>query len=134
MDILFGFLIGLAFPVAFVIVVASLIAARTPAGVMAGIGEPTLLVRGFGSPHSYALRPSEATALARALEPITRSGDGSLALRDKTFEDRIQDVDRQIERFEERLAQRERTLIQSFTAMESAVARLQAQAGFLTSI
>ena len=75
-----------------------------------------------------------ATALARALEPITRSGDGSLALRDKTFEDRIQDVDRQIERFEERLAQRERTLIQSFTAMESAVARLQAQAGFLTSI
>ena len=36
------------------------------AGVMAGVGEPTLLVKGAGSPHSYNLKPSEARALAQA--------------------------------------------------------------------
>jgi zinc transport system substrate-binding protein len=36
------------------------------AGVMEGIGEPVLLVKGAGSEHSYSLRPSEARALERA--------------------------------------------------------------------
>src|SRR5688500_8668175 len=36
------------------------------AGVMQGVGEPLLLVKGFGSEHSYSLRPSEARALAQA--------------------------------------------------------------------
>ena len=36
------------------------------AGVMDGVGAPTLLIRGGGSPHSYSLRPSEARALSRA--------------------------------------------------------------------
>ena len=36
------------------------------AGVMAGAGEPMLLVSGGGSPHAYALRPSQARALERA--------------------------------------------------------------------
>ena len=36
------------------------------AGVMAGVAEPTLLVRGAASPHTYALRPSDATALEDA--------------------------------------------------------------------
>jgi zinc transport system substrate-binding protein len=36
------------------------------AGVMAGIGEPTLLVKGTGSEHSYSLRLSEARALEQA--------------------------------------------------------------------
>lgn len=36
------------------------------AGVMAGVGEPRLLVRGAASPHSFALRPSDARALSRA--------------------------------------------------------------------
>lgn len=36
------------------------------AGVMAGIGTPTLIVHGAGSPHTYSLRPSEARALNRA--------------------------------------------------------------------
>ena len=34
--------------------------------VMAGIGEPTLLVRGAASPHTYALKPSDAAALESA--------------------------------------------------------------------
>lgn len=36
------------------------------AAVMAEVGEPTLLVRGAASPHSYSLRPSAARALDRA--------------------------------------------------------------------
>lgn len=36
------------------------------AGVMRGIGEPTLLIKGGGSPHSYSLRPSEAASLQNA--------------------------------------------------------------------
>jgi len=35
-------------------------------GVMAGVGEPILLVKGAASPHGYVLRPSEARALAQA--------------------------------------------------------------------
>jgi zinc transport system substrate-binding protein len=33
---------------------------------MQGVGQPTLLVKGTGSEHSYSLRPSEARALAQA--------------------------------------------------------------------
>ncbi|WP_316976704.1 zinc ABC transporter substrate-binding protein [Shumkonia mesophila] len=36
------------------------------AGVMAGIGDAHLLVKGGASPHTYALRPSDATLLSRA--------------------------------------------------------------------
>lgn len=36
------------------------------AGVMAGVGEPVLLVTGAGSPHGHALKPSQARALAAA--------------------------------------------------------------------
>ena len=36
------------------------------AGVMDGIGRPTLLVEGGGSPHTYALKPSQAAGLQKA--------------------------------------------------------------------
>ena len=36
------------------------------AGVMAGIGTPTLLMKASGSPHAYSLRPSAARALDQA--------------------------------------------------------------------
>ncbi|MCL2871515.1 MAG: zinc ABC transporter substrate-binding protein [Betaproteobacteria bacterium] len=36
------------------------------AGVMTGVGTPTLLLKGMASPHDYALRPSDAAALADA--------------------------------------------------------------------
>jgi zinc transport system substrate-binding protein len=36
------------------------------AGVMAGVGTPTLIVGGAASPHAYSLRPSDARALAAA--------------------------------------------------------------------
>ena len=36
------------------------------ASVMAGVGEPALIVRGAASPHTYAMKPSDAKALASA--------------------------------------------------------------------
>lgn len=36
------------------------------AGVMAGVAEPELLMPGGGSPHAYALKPSQAKSLAEA--------------------------------------------------------------------
>ena len=36
------------------------------ASVMAGLGEPTLIVKGSASPHTYALKPSDAGALESA--------------------------------------------------------------------
>jgi zinc transport system substrate-binding protein len=35
-------------------------------GVMHGVAEPSLLIKGGGSPHGYVLRPSEARAMANA--------------------------------------------------------------------
>lgn len=45
------------------------------AGVMAGVGEPTLLVKGAASPHDYALKPSDAAALEQA-ELVFWIGEG----------------------------------------------------------
>lgn len=45
------------------------------AGVMADIGQPDLLVKGGASPHTYALRPSDAEMLTRA-DVIFWIGDG----------------------------------------------------------
>lgn len=64
------------------------------AGVMDGVGEPVLIVRGYGSPHTYQMRPSEAAALqdadavfwiGRGLEtflarPISNLGAGARAV------------------------------------------------------
>lgn len=36
------------------------------AAVMQGVGEPTLIVKGAASPHTYAMKPSDAAALAQA--------------------------------------------------------------------
>ena len=35
--------------------------------VMEGVGEPSLLVKGAGSPHTYSLRPSQAKLLQEAV-------------------------------------------------------------------
>ena len=44
------------------------------AGVMAGIGEPELIIRGAGSPHSYTLKPSDARLLEGA-QVVFRVGE-----------------------------------------------------------
>ena len=54
------------------------------AGVMEGVGMPQLLIEGAGSPHSYALRPSQARALDQA-EVVFWVGDGLEAFLGKTL-------------------------------------------------
>ncbi|MDX9859779.1 MAG: zinc ABC transporter substrate-binding protein [Rhodospirillales bacterium] len=61
----------LAFPVGFAKAEPTVAATLPPihslvAGVMEGIGEAHLLVKGGASPHTYALRPSDASLLSRA--------------------------------------------------------------------
>jgi len=49
------------------VVVASVMPVHAlAAGVMAGVGTPSLIVRGYGSPHTYQMRPSDAVALSGA--------------------------------------------------------------------
>ena len=66
---LLAFLAGAGVPVAAaeIDVVASIKPVHSlVAGVMQGVGEPVLLVKGTGSEHSYSLRPSAARALEQA--------------------------------------------------------------------
>jgi zinc transport system substrate-binding protein len=57
-------------------------------GVMRGVAEPTLLVKGSSSPHTYALTPADALALSHAavffrvapvIEPFTHKVVGALS-------------------------------------------------------
>lgn len=50
-------------------------------GVMAGVGEPTLLVKGGASPHTYTMKPSDAAALSGA-QIVFRVGPGLEAFLD----------------------------------------------------
>ncbi len=74
------------------------------------------------------------TQIGEELESIVRSGDGLFAERDKLFEDRLKTIDRSIDQFNSRLALREETLVQRFSALERIVSSLQNQQGFLSSL
>jgi zinc transport system substrate-binding protein len=53
--------------------------------IMAGVGEPTLIVKGAASPHTYTMRPSDAEAISNAAiifwvgEPLEKFLDKPLA-------------------------------------------------------
>lgn len=55
------------------------------AAVMAGVGEPRLLIRGSASPHTYSLRPSDAQALSRA-DLVFWVGEGMETFLEKPLE------------------------------------------------
>ncbi len=63
------------------------------AGVMAGVGEPELLVKGAASPHGYVLRPSEARLLSKA-DLIIRVGSGLEGFMDKPLATLGHDADK----------------------------------------
>ncbi len=71
---------GLAVPVGVRAEVPDVVASVKPihslvAGIMAGVSDPTLLVKGAAPPHSYALTPSDAAALENA-DLVFWIGDG----------------------------------------------------------
>lgn len=72
-----------------------------------------------------------ATAMARALDPIIQSGDGTLASKDSSFDDRIAQLADSIERMEARVAKREEGLIARFTQLEQLITTFQSQSLFL---
>lgn len=72
-----------------------------------------------------------AELFATELEELVRSGDGTLAQRDRAYADRLNTFDDSIDRFSRRISLREETLIQRFSELERIVAGLQSQQGFL---
>jgi len=75
-----------------------------------------------------------ATALARAIDPLTQTGTGLLATRDDGFDSQIRSLADQIARFEDRLAKREETLVAQFTALETAISALNSQGNALSGL
>jgi flagellar hook-associated protein 2 len=75
-----------------------------------------------------------ATALARALEPVVRTGDGMLAQRLGSIDDEIRGIDGRIERAERRLDAVEESLTRRFTALEQLISNFQSSSGFLDRI
>jgi flagellar hook-associated protein 2 len=74
------------------------------------------------------------TQIGEELESIVRSGDGLFAERDRLYEARLKTIDNSIDRFNSRLALREETLVQRFSALERIVSSLQNQQGFLSGL
>ena len=68
------------------------------------------------------------------VDPDTGRLTGGLAIRDQGFDDRIAGFDRQIERMELRLAQREEFLVRQFTELESTLSALQGQGNSLLAL
>jgi flagellar hook-associated protein 2 len=79
--------------------------------------------------------PAEREGIAKSLHEfvssLTRSG-GVLSTRNEEMQKRVQDINRQVTRMEDRLATREQQLIRQFAAMEQAFARMQSQQQALT--
>lgn len=75
-----------------------------------------------------------ATALARALEPVVRSGDGILAERLDSIDDEIDDIDDRIARAELRLDAIEESLTRRFSALEKLIADFQSSSTFIDRI
>ncbi len=81
-----AFLLGAGPALAEVKVVISVLPIHSlVAGVMAGAGEPALLVKGGASPHAYSLRPSDARALENA-DLVFWIGEGLEAFLEKPLQ------------------------------------------------
>lgn len=98
----------------------------------AALDEDPLAVRQLLSGDGTA--DGAATALARSLDPVIRSGDGTLARIDSNFSDRLDQLDDSIARMEDRIARREELLIQRFTELERLVTAFQSQSTFLNGL
>ena len=92
----------------------------SPADVLANATAMVTYQRGFSA------------RLARAVDSMTMSTNGTIARRTSGIQAQIDDLKAQIEAQEERLAVRREKLFERFTALESALSQFQAQGSFLT--
>ncbi|HEY8417198.1 MAG TPA: flagellar filament capping protein FliD [Limnochordales bacterium] len=85
----------------------------------------------------FAATPEEdgfagvAVRLRDRLEMWLQTSGGALVSRQQMFDARMQDIDRSIERLEERLALREQTLRRQFVALEEVMSAFQVQSTWL---
>lgn len=75
-----------------------------------------------------------ATGLARALEALTRVGDGVLPQRIESFTTRLEAFDDRIARLEARLERREVDLVRRFTSLEQLISSFQSSSSFLAQL
>ena len=72
-----------------------------------------------------------ATALAKSLDDIVKTGNAFFDAREDAMVDRIETIESQIERLELRLIDREEFLVRQFSQLESLISTIRAQSGFL---
>ncbi len=80
---------------------------------------------------SVSLSLGVAGMMQRAADAIARTGDGTIAIHNASLEQQISDLDTQVANVQERLSRYQTSLTQQFTAMETAMAAIQAQSNWL---
>ncbi|NMB26022.1 MAG: flagellar filament capping protein FliD, partial [Firmicutes bacterium] len=73
----------------------------------------------------------KATNMKDFIKGYVQYGSGILAEKQESIGRLMKDVDRQIERLEERVAYKEASLIRQFTALEKAMSAFQSQSDWL---
>jgi flagellar hook-associated protein 2 len=71
--------------------------------------------------------------LSEYVDFLTKSGNGLISEKQKTYESRIEDLNESIEKFEARLELRRKSLVAQFTAMEKTMSNLINQSSWLSS-
>jgi flagellar hook-associated protein 2 len=93
--------------------------------LLSGVGE------GVSEGEGGDRREGLASALAMALDGITKPGESFFDARNEGVERRIDTIDDQIDRLERRLIDREEFLVRQFSQLESLISTIRAQSGFL---
>lgn len=74
-----------------------------------------------------------SSVLGATLDGITKSGDGVIARKTNGLQSQVDDIKRQVDAFDERLALRRESLVRKWAAFEAILSQLQTEEAFLTS-
>ncbi len=83
---------------------------------------------------TISLGMGAAVQVDNYVDTITDSIDGTIAIVKDSYDDLIESIEEQIDAMEYRLERKREKLNRAFIAMEDAVSKSQAQAGWLSSI
>lgn len=88
---------------------------------------------GDGAEGTATVTKGIATRLSEMVQLVSRSGDGTIDRRIKTYETQVTDLTNQIEAFDARLARRRESLFMQYYEMERALGELSSQNQYLTN-
>ena len=88
---------------------------------------------GDGAEATVGLSKGVASKLYTTLDSLTKSGDGMMDRRIKSYQNQVKDLTERITFYDERLAARREILMAKFTAMEAALSDLKSTGDYLTS-